>query len=290
VFGPFSTETYHTNSPKPKEGDLVYVLSGDKDPDQPGVDYFLEGIFEIKRRHDGPFRLPSTNNSFRNFSYRLSLKSKRAPDRPIPLRFAEWYDKDEIHNYFSSGQNFNPLPTKVPYKERFDELLAGFAQLSSDDIYEDISEIIENTSNPTERDALVKARIGQGKFRSDLVKVWQRGEKCVLTGLDVPELLVASHIKPWRESSNSERLDPMNGLLLATHADKLFDRYLMSFRTERSGCFCIINKKIRPAVGALGLKEGMPLDITLLGLDQERRLKTYLLEHLKKFEAREEQG
>lgn len=292
VFGPFSVdgersvETYHTNSTKPTEGDLVYVLSGDKDPSQQGVDYSLEGLFKIKRRHSGPFRLQSTDKSFRDFQYRLSLEPRRTPDCPIPLKVAEWYDQKEIHSYFSSGQNFNPLPTKIPYKERFDELLAGFSQSSPAEVYEDIAEVIANNPNPTEREALIKARIGQGKFRSDLVKVWRRGERCVLTGLEVPELLVASHIKPWRESTNEERLDPMNGLLLSAHVDKLFDRYLMSFREGSRGIFCTINKKVKGAVKTIGLQEGMELDVTMLGIEEERRLKTYLSEHLKKFDAK----
>lgn len=82
----------------------------------------------------------------------------------------------------------------------------------------------------------------------------------------------------------------MNGLLLATHADKLFDRHLMSFRVDHKGIYCTINKKIRGAVRRLGLEEGMELDIALLGLDQERKLKAYLSEHLKKFDLREIQS
>jgi len=79
----------------------------------------------------------------------------------------------------------------------------------------------------TEKRALIKSRIGQGEFREDLVKLWG---SCSLTGLTNISLLKASHIKPWRDSTNSERLDPYNGLLLTPNYDLLFDWGLIAFR------------------------------------------------------------
>lgn len=82
----------------------------------------------------------------------------------------------------------------------------------------------------TTRDAIVKARVGQGRFRSDLLRNW--GSRCALTGLSNVDLLVASHIHPWSLSNNDERIDPNNGLLLAAHVDRLFDKGLISFDDE----------------------------------------------------------
>ncbi|WP_174907957.1 HNH endonuclease [Burkholderia diffusa] len=82
----------------------------------------------------------------------------------------------------------------------------------------------------TTRDAIVKARIGQGKFRADLLKRWKN--QCSLTGLSNTDLLVASHIHAWSLSTNDERIDPDNGLLLAPHIDRLFDKGLISFDHE----------------------------------------------------------
>lgn len=79
----------------------------------------------------------------------------------------------------------------------------------------------------TERQALVDARIGQGKYRSDLMRIW--GGRCALTGSSVQPALVASHILAWQDATNAQRLDPYNGLLLAAQVDKLFDRGLISF-------------------------------------------------------------
>jgi putative restriction endonuclease len=79
----------------------------------------------------------------------------------------------------------------------------------------------------TETEAMRAVRLGQQKFRNDLLDRW--GGRCALTGLAIPGLLRASHIKPWCDSEPTERHDPDNGLLLAVHIDGLFDRGFISF-------------------------------------------------------------
>jgi putative restriction endonuclease len=80
----------------------------------------------------------------------------------------------------------------------------------------------------TEAERLVVQRVGQGLFREALLDYWQG--RCCVTGLAVPGLLRASHIKPWaRCASDEERLDVFNGFLLAPHVDALFDDGWISF-------------------------------------------------------------
>jgi hypothetical protein len=75
----------------------------------------------------------------------------------------------------------------------------------------------------TEAERLVVQRVGQGIFRQGLMEYWEG--RCAITGLAVPELLRASHIKPWADcATDAERLDIYNGLLLAPHLDALFDQ------------------------------------------------------------------
>lgn len=75
----------------------------------------------------------------------------------------------------------------------------------------------------TEAERLVVQRVGQDVFRNGLLDYWEG--RCAVTGLAVPELLRASHIKPWADcETDSERLDVFNGLLLAPHLDAAFDR------------------------------------------------------------------
>jgi putative restriction endonuclease len=82
---------------------------------------------------------------------------------------------------------------------------------------------------PTEKDALIKARRGQGLFRQ---RVATLERQCRLTGVWKPEHLIAGHIKPWRESTNQERLEEGNGLLLTPSIDHLFDRGFISFEDD----------------------------------------------------------
>lgn len=79
----------------------------------------------------------------------------------------------------------------------------------------------------TVREVLMLARVGQGAFRDDLIRFWKR---CSVTGCGPETVLVASHIVPWSKcATNSERIDPFNGLLLSPNLDKLFDRGFISF-------------------------------------------------------------
>src|SRR5690606_7131377 len=82
----------------------------------------------------------------------------------------------------------------------------------------------------TTRERLTDARLGQGRFSADLISRFEGA--CAVTGCSFQPLLRASHIKPWSESTNAERLDPENGLLLTANLDALFDRFLISFSND----------------------------------------------------------
>lgn len=96
----------------------------------------------------------------------------------------------------------------------------------------DDSPYIESIKNDeqipeTERKAIIQSRVGQGAFRKSLFEKYHG--RCIITGIDHPKLLVASHIKPWAVSSNKERLSVDNGLLLSATYDRLFDSGLITF-------------------------------------------------------------
>ena len=281
-FGPFSLTSYHTNSTAAREGDQVYVVSGDDAPDG-GKDYALEGLFRIHRRQEGPFELPDLRGRPASFRYRLSMAALRVPDAPITLACADWYDRQEVHRYFSSGQNFNPLPTSPDYRERFDTLLAGYGRSSAVELAADLADIEREVPEATQREALVQARIGQGRFRADVTRLWGKGEVCALTGIALPELLIASHVKPWRESSSAERLDPANGLLLATHADRLFDRHLLSFDLQRGELRSVIAPIAQMDASRLGLHPGMTLRSAHLPPSTARRFEDHMRDHHARF-------
>jgi hypothetical protein len=125
----------------------------------------------------------------------------------------------------------------------------------------------------TETEAMRAERLGQQNFRRDLLDFW--GARCALTGLAIPELLRASHIKPWCDANSKERLDPNNGLLLALHIDGLFDRGFISF--DENGSILISNKLNDESLRCLGVTP--ELEISNLN----SRHQSYLGHHRERF-------
>lgn len=109
-------------------------------------------------------------------------------------------------------------------------------------------------SNRTEKDALIKARIGQSTYRNALCDYWNG---CAVTGCTINDLLIASHIKPWSASNNKERLDQFNGLLLSPTLDKAFDKGLISF--DGAGSIMISPKLSKDTLDQLGISSSMKL-------------------------------
>jgi hypothetical protein len=106
----------------------------------------------------------------------------------------------------------------------------------------------------TEVVAAVRRRVGQDIFREALLDLWEG--RCAVTGLAVPELLRASHAKPWAVATDSERLDRYNGLLLAVHLDALFDQGFITFCEDGQGCWS--SALPMSAAEMLGLSEMPP--------------------------------
>jgi len=95
--------------------------------------------------------------------------------------------------------------------------------------------------------------------------------KCLITGIDEKEILVASHIKPWSKCSNEERLDENNGLLLVPNYDKLFDIGLITFGEK--GELLISNVLSEENIKKLSLRSTNFHDIVLENEDRKRYLK-----------------
>ena len=137
--------------------------------------------------------------------------------------------------------------------------VASALSLKSD--IDELEECLASETNPekrTEIETLIKARLGQGSFRRNVLEQYP---SCPLTGLDIQPLLIASHIKPWSKCNDKERLDPFNGLMLAPNIDALFDSGLITFdadgtikispkidpeNQERLGIFPDMKLKIEP--------------------------------------------
>jgi putative restriction endonuclease len=107
----------------------------------------------------------------------------------------------------------------------------------------------DQTIPETERQAIIRARRGQGLFKDRVSEIETR---CRITKVDNVIHLVASHCKPWRDSSNEERLNGENGLLLTPSIDHLFDRGFIGF--EDSGELVISPVAHRPSLRRMGIE------------------------------------
>lgn len=119
----------------------------------------------------------------------------------------------------------------------------------------------------TEKEALVLSRRGQGKFKQN---VSQLEHRCRITLVDRPEHLRASHIKPWRDSNNQERLDGENGFLLTPSIDHLFDRGFISF--ENDGALLISPVAYKPALQRMGVSTNEVINVGGFTTEQKKHL------------------
>ena len=95
---------------------------------------------------------------------------------------------------------------------------------------EQVAEAIEKSPlRPEKKLQLVEARIGQGTYRTSLL---EESAECVITRVSDERVLIASHIKPWSVSSNAEKIDHQNGLILTPTYDRLFDQGFITFEND----------------------------------------------------------
>ncbi len=124
---------------------------------------------------------------------------------------------------------------------RLTDFIDGEVNRPTSDLSSTLDDIVENailldtSIDETTRKQVTEARRGQGVFRR---RVLQVEPICRITGIEKPTLLRASHIKPWRICDTAhEQLDGFNGLMLAPHADFLFDRGLICFEDDGRALF-----------------------------------------------------
>lgn len=113
----------------------------------------------------------------------------------------------------------------------------------------------------TTKSQLIKSRRGQGIFKAN---VQLNEKKCRVTGVTDPRHLRASHIKPWRDSNDEEKLNGCNGLLLSPHVDHLFDKGLISFSDDGN---LLLSQVLDPA---LLTQWGIPQDLCVGKFSREQ--------------------
>lgn len=139
-----------------------------------------------------------------------------------------------------------------------------------DELLHTFEKQIATLPKTTEAERLVVQRVGQQLFRAGLLDLWEG--RCAVTGLAVPALLRASHIKPWADcETDAERLDVYNGFLLAPHIDAAFDAGFITVADD--GAIVVSDALDDDARGTLGLSKKLRLQ------KLEDRHRAYLLWH-----------
>jgi hypothetical protein len=184
-----------------------------------------DGRYEIKIRYDSAKNPDITDNWWG--ATHIVMR------RDASTGIASWYDE---HDKRRNG-SFNFRTEYTPedgYSQRWKA--EDLALTQRPDLEETVKQVLRNE------------RRGQHVFRE---RVLQRELACRLTGVDDAAHLRASHIKPWAESDQRERLDGNNGLMLAPHADHLFDRAYISF--EDDGKLLVLNDDIEQLLQRWGI-------------------------------------
>lgn len=158
--------------------------------------------------------------------------------RPVPYRFTDHLGRERSMDWGClkfvgpDGQDIAEFTEQDGYIVAVTPKPALIARYGTTvSVAADIEFLSKDISvSATERKQLIDARLGQGQFRSSLLAGWH--DRCAVTSCSLPAVLRASHIVPWREASNAERLDPENGLPLVATLDALFDAGLISFNDQ----------------------------------------------------------
>ncbi len=133
--------------------------------------------------------------------------------------------------------------------------------------------IEEKKLSKQEKEQLVKARIGQGGYRQRLL---EESSECIITRVNDERILMASHIKPWSVSSDKEKIDHNNGIILTPTYDKLFDQGFITFENDGS---ILISPYISPLnIKKLNLAHGKKFVIPQI--EKRRGYLKYHREHI----------
>ena len=216
------------------------------------VPKFLEGLLQISN-------LSKSNASDKTIS---SKEIETFPSSPIDSTLAHVEAKPEVSPNSSQQVEIGTA-----------EARSGGA---ADNLQADVKQIDADYRNAPGSDvaAIVKRRVGQGLFRELLIAKY--GCECSVSGIKTIELLIASHIVPWSESTADQKTDPDNGLLLSVTWDALFDKGFVSF--DDDGNLMRSEQLNDDTVSRLGVTTAVNLRKELLTVGRRK----YLAKHREK--------
>lgn len=178
----------------------------------------------------------------------IDLYNLKNTDEVLQLK-EEYFSYDEFFEKNKTGNNM--------YSRSLD-LYIEFLETNYqpiDNTIEEVEQIKSDTKlTSLEKKSIILSRVGQGKFRDELIRLWKC---CTISKFADTRFLIASHIKPWKRSTNQEKIDKYNGLLLLPTYDKLFDLGFISFEDNGK----ILISKSLTEFDKLGIDRNIKIDI-----------------------------
>lgn len=198
-----------------------------------------------------------------------------------------------LGNSLGKQLKYEHSPVKAMEKEREDSakfehllpLCINCSEVFNDgEASDDILDLLTSSLSESEKRQEVNARIGQGKFRQEVIRVWG-SETCALTLTPIKEMLKASHIKTWRNCENTiERLEGANGILLCAHVAGLFDKHRITFKkVGREFRLKLADDLDKTLMAQLGINGGDALATGRMHKSDFEKFEEYLSQHEKIF-------
>ena len=262
----------------------IVVISGHKGSES--IEPFFEGFYTITELEEGSWTFGKEK-----YKYRATISADKSnPSEPINISEYKVNNPD-FRNRYQNQMSPEVLAEDLKFfKSLLNGEIADFQSESEDSqLLTDLSQILgQDTEKPTE----IMARLGQGAFRKKVTKVWgNKSEMCALSLIQLPALLTASHIVPWKDCSGDKehwRLDGANGILLCAHYDRLFDRHLITFERQGSSFPIKFSKLISPEIKqAMALDTSFELVPNRMKSDDLSRFKVYMGIHNETFQELE---
>ena len=153
----------------------------------------------------------------------------KAPENALAIQLSRRSNNVDIGHSSPEKRFYRAAPATYGLIEWLDTGVEQTRDAQRSDEFEgDLHGIIQGEQESTTKEQLILARVGQGQFRKGVLALWNN--RCGVTGTRFA--IRASHIKPWRDCSDRERLDANNGLPLVATLDALFDAHLISFDAD----------------------------------------------------------
>ena len=162
-----------------------------------------------------------------------SLLGRRTPDS-VAMRLVNFANVDPYHQQRGiKGMGGGQKQVKPIWDEfinnqenlvfESEKILAEYKHRTIEELHPEIKFDLQSLQGEV-RERLVKTRVNQSVFRQMVLKTYNN--QCAISGICLPELLVAGHIIPWAEN-DKHRLNPENGICLSNLYDRAYERSLV---------------------------------------------------------------